>query len=75
MGPKTNRTTYEFTEFSLVITLSYLATWASDTMSVHDRVNLVNFFKNGLSVLVCYNLYGFLPVEAMAPTLALARSL
>ena len=38
MGPKTKTNTYEFTEFSLVLTLSYLAISVSDTNSVTEWI-------------------------------------
>jgi len=36
MGPKMKTNTYEFTEFSLVLTLVYLAIKVSDTNSVTE---------------------------------------
>jgi len=41
MNPKTKTNTYEFTEFSSVFTLAYLAIKVSDTDSVTDSNNLL----------------------------------
>jgi len=51
MGPKTKTNTYEFTEFSLVLTLS-LPRNQSEWYLLGHRVHLLTFFENGISVLV-----------------------
>jgi len=52
MGPKTQTNTCEITEFSLGLTIVYLAMRASDTDSVTEWIfNLLT--ENGLSVSVC----------------------
>ena len=52
MGPKMKKYSDEFTEFSLVLTLVYLAIKLSDTKA-DDRVSSLTSFENSLSVLVC----------------------
>jgi len=38
MGPQTKTNTYDFTEFTSVLTLVYLAIKVSDTNSVTERI-------------------------------------